>query len=106
MRCAPKQADRLASLGGITSDEKSAGHTGRTAAQILLRWCVQRGTPVITKSAHRNRIAENAQIFEFELTADDLVELRRTRSFGRNSSGSRAQMVVTPRRPEAPSTRG
>jgi 2,5-diketo-D-gluconate reductase A len=61
--------------GGITSDEKSAGHTGPTAAQILLRWCVQRGTPVITKSAHRNRISENAHIFDFELTAGDMAEL-------------------------------
>ena len=47
----------------------------RAPAQVLLRWCVQRGIPVITKSTHRDRIAENAQIFDFELSARDLAEL-------------------------------
>jgi 2,5-diketo-D-gluconate reductase A len=52
-----------------------AGRLGRRPAQILLRWCVQRGIPVITKSTHRDRIAENAHIFDFELSARDLAEL-------------------------------
>jgi diketogulonate reductase-like aldo/keto reductase len=52
-----------------------AGRLGRTPAQVLLRWCVQRGIPVITKSTHRDRIAENAQIFDFELSATDMAEL-------------------------------
>jgi len=47
----------------------------RTPAQVLLRWCVQRGIPVIPKSTRRERIAENAQIFDFALTDDDLAEL-------------------------------
>jgi diketogulonate reductase-like aldo/keto reductase len=47
----------------------------RTPAQVLLRWCVQRDIPVITKSVHRDRIAENAQIFDFELTVDDMDAL-------------------------------
>jgi 2,5-diketo-D-gluconate reductase A len=53
----------------------SSSSVGRSPAQILLRWCVQRGIPVITKSIHRDRIAENAQIFDFELSANDLAEL-------------------------------
>lgn len=52
-----------------------ADRLGRTPAQILLRWCVQRGIPVITKSTHRDRIAENAHIFDFELPANDMAEL-------------------------------
>ncbi len=52
-----------------------ADRLGRSPAQILLRWCVQRGIPVITKSTHRDRIAENAQIFDFELSAHDMAEL-------------------------------
>ena len=52
-----------------------AGRLGRRPAQVLLRWCVQRGIPVITKSTHRDRIAENAQIFDFELSANDMAEL-------------------------------
>jgi len=52
-----------------------AERLGRTPAQVLLRWCVQRGIPVIPKSIHRERIAENAQIFDFTLTDEDLAEL-------------------------------
>jgi 2,5-diketo-D-gluconate reductase A len=54
-----------------------ADRIGRTPAQVLLRWCVQRGIPVITKSTHRDRIAENAHIFDFALCANDMVELDR-----------------------------
>jgi diketogulonate reductase-like aldo/keto reductase len=52
-----------------------ASRLGRTPAQVLLRWSVQRGIPVIPKSMHRQRIAENAQIFDFALTDADLAEL-------------------------------
>jgi 2,5-diketo-D-gluconate reductase A len=52
-----------------------AGRLGRTPAQVLLRWCVERELPVIPKSTHRERIAENAQIFDFRLSADDLAAL-------------------------------
>jgi methylglyoxal/glyoxal reductase len=52
-----------------------AARLGRTPAQVLLRWCVQHGVPVISKSAHRDRIAENSQIFDFELTGEELSQL-------------------------------
>jgi 2,5-diketo-D-gluconate reductase A len=52
-----------------------AGRVGRSPAQVLLRWSVQRGIPVITKSTHRERIAENAQVFDFELADGDMEEL-------------------------------
>jgi 2,5-diketo-D-gluconate reductase A len=48
---------------------------GRTPAQVLLRWCVQRDLVVITKSTHRDRIQENAQIFDFELAEEDMAAL-------------------------------
>jgi 2,5-diketo-D-gluconate reductase A len=48
---------------------------GRTPAQVLLRWCIERDIPVIPKSTHRERIAENAGIFDFALSAEDLAEL-------------------------------
>jgi diketogulonate reductase-like aldo/keto reductase len=41
----------------------------------LLRWCIERDVPVIAKSTHRLRIAENAQIFDFTLSEEDLAEL-------------------------------
>jgi diketogulonate reductase-like aldo/keto reductase len=52
-----------------------AERTGRTPAQVLLRWCVQRGLVVIPKSTHRERIEENARIFDFELSDDDMRAL-------------------------------
>jgi diketogulonate reductase-like aldo/keto reductase len=52
-----------------------AARAGRTPAQVLLRWCLQHGVPVIPKSTHRERIAENAQIFDFTLSDDDMATL-------------------------------
>jgi diketogulonate reductase-like aldo/keto reductase len=52
-----------------------AQRAGRTPAQVLLRWCLQHGLPVITKSTHRERIGENAQIFDFTLSEPDMAEL-------------------------------
>jgi diketogulonate reductase-like aldo/keto reductase len=55
--------------------ERVAERVGRQPAQVLLRWCVQHVVPVISKSTHRNRITENAEIFDFELSSDDMAEL-------------------------------
>jgi diketogulonate reductase-like aldo/keto reductase len=52
-----------------------AQRAGRTPAQVLLRWALQHGLPVITKSTHRERIHENAQIFDFTLSELDMTEL-------------------------------
>jgi 2,5-diketo-D-gluconate reductase A len=54
---------------------KVAEGAARTPAQVLLRWCLQRGIPVIPKSTHRERIEENARIFDFDLSAADMAEL-------------------------------
>jgi D-xylose reductase len=45
---------------------------GKSAAQILLRWGVQRGTSVIPKTSSPDRMAENLNIFDFELSAQDM----------------------------------
>jgi len=47
----------------------------RTPAQMLLRWCLQHDVPVITKSTHRERIQENAEIFDFALSGEDMARL-------------------------------
>ena len=52
-----------------------AARLGRTPAQVLIRWCIERGIPVIPKSTHRERIAENGDVFGFSLTADDMAAL-------------------------------
>lgn len=48
---------------------------GKSIAQVILRWLVQRGIVVIPKSVHRARIAENFAIFDFELDAADQVAI-------------------------------
>ena len=48
---------------------------GRTPAQVLLRWCLQRDALVIPKSVRQDRIRENAQIFDFALSPQDMAEL-------------------------------
>jgi diketogulonate reductase-like aldo/keto reductase len=52
-----------------------ARRAGRTPAQVLLRWCVQRDIPLLAKSAHRERLAENREIFDFSLSDDEMAEL-------------------------------
>ncbi len=52
-----------------------AGRLGRTPAQVLVRWCLLRDLVVRPTSTHRERIEENAQVFDFALSAEDLAAL-------------------------------
>ncbi len=47
----------------------------RTPAQVLLRWCIQRDTVVLAKSTRRERLEENAAIFDFELSDEEMTTL-------------------------------
>ena len=49
----------------------------KSTAQILIRWALQHGLVVIPKSANRKRIFEDADIFDFEITAEDMAILDR-----------------------------
>ena len=40
-----------------------------------MRWCIQRGTIVLPKSTHRERIEQNAKLFDFELSDEDMEAL-------------------------------
>ncbi|MFD3581928.1 aldo/keto reductase [Streptomyces sp. NPDC058683] len=64
--------------GRYVDDPTVAGiarRTGRTPAQVLLRWGLQQGLVVVAKSTHRERIHENAGIFDFALSDQDMAEL-------------------------------
>ncbi|GAB2627367.1 2,5-diketo-D-gluconic acid reductase [Paractinoplanes abujensis] len=52
-----------------------AGRLDRSPAQVLIRWALQRGLIVLPKSTHRERIEQNAQVFDFELTSADMDAL-------------------------------
>jgi 2,5-diketo-D-gluconate reductase A len=52
-----------------------AERTGRTPAQVTLRWHVQRGDIVFPKSVTRSRVEENFALFDFELSEDDMREI-------------------------------
>jgi len=52
-----------------------AGEHGRTPAQVILRWHVQQGLVAIPKSKTPERLAENLEVFDFALTADDLASI-------------------------------
>jgi 2,5-diketo-D-gluconate reductase A len=63
-----------------------AAQTGRTPAQVVLRWHIQRGTIVFPKSTTPSRIAENFELFDFELDAEDV---ERISSLDRGAAGRR-----------------
>jgi diketogulonate reductase-like aldo/keto reductase len=52
-----------------------AERLGRTPAQVLLRWCIERDLPVIPKSKNRDRIEQNGDVFDFALSAQDMAAL-------------------------------
>lgn len=75
-------------IGGVTSytpgrssvlqDEtlaEIARQTGRSAAQVMLRWHLQEGRSAIPKSTRATRIAENFDVVDFELTGDQLATI-------------------------------
>ena len=52
-----------------------ASAAGRTPAQVVLRWHVQRGSVVFPKSTRPERMRENLALFDFELSADDMARI-------------------------------
>lgn len=65
--------------GGSTLEDPTitalAEAHGKSPAQVMLRWHVQEGRSVIPKSVKPHRIAENFDIFDFELTADEVSQI-------------------------------
>jgi D-xylose reductase len=81
------------SLGMASADESvleqpcvlaAAERTGRTPAQVVLRWGVQRGTAIVPKTGRIDRLKENLELFDFELSAAEMAAisaLNRNRRF-------------------------
>lgn len=61
--------------GGLFDNEvlKQIGKKyGKTTAQVMLRWNIQRGVIVLPKSAHKERMIQNLDVFDFTLTDEDM----------------------------------
>jgi methylglyoxal/glyoxal reductase len=69
---APVMKGRVA---GVPELVKIGQAHGKSPAQVSLRWLLQHGLTVIPKSVHRERIAENADLFDFELTDREMAEI-------------------------------
>jgi diketogulonate reductase-like aldo/keto reductase len=71
---------RLEAYSPLTKGEKLndprlfsiASRYSKTPAQILIRWSLQKGNIVIPKSARKNRIIENADVFDFSISKEDM----------------------------------
>ena len=64
--------------GGVLEDStitRIADNVGKTPAQVVLRWHIQRGDIVFPKSVTPSRIRENYEIFDFELSSTDMEEI-------------------------------
>ncbi len=65
-------------VDGIVKSEQLAAigtRYGKTAAQVALRWLTQRGIVAIPKSAHKERMAQNLDIFDFTLTGQEMEQI-------------------------------
>ncbi|WP_328520385.1 aldo/keto reductase [Kribbella sp. NBC_00359] len=69
-----REGSHGSTLEDATIKEIAAAH-GKTPAQVMLRWHLQQGRQAIPKSVTPARIAENLDIFDFELTADQLTAI-------------------------------
>jgi len=53
-----------------------ASRYGKSIAQVVLRWHIQEGLIMFPKTSHRERLVENLAIFDFEISAEDMDEIR------------------------------
>jgi D-xylose reductase len=89
----PLGAQSYHSIGMAEADESVLDHPavrdsawlqGRTPAQIVLRWAIQRGTSVVPKTTSRERLVENLALHDFELSDEEMSAisaLNRNRRF-------------------------
>ena len=62
--------------------EKLAAKYGKTTAQISLRWILQQGVLPLPKSVHPDRMVQNTQIFDFELSDEDMKTISELPNLG------------------------
>lgn len=68
-------------LGNRTLKDIAAKY-GKSAAQLCVRWCLQNGILPLPKSVTPSRIEENAQVFDFEISGEDMETINSMEYFG------------------------
>ena len=70
---------------------------GKSPAQVILRWNIQRGIVPLAKSVHRERMEQNLSVFDFALSDEDMLAISRLDEgvtlFGRNEDPQYAKMI-------------
>jgi len=59
---------------------------GKSAAQVVIRWHIQRGVVVLPKSTHAERIKQNFDVFDFNLTSEDMTDITALNTGKRNGA--------------------
>ena len=75
--------------GNLLSNPVLAGigaKYGRSAAQVVIRWHIQRGIIVLPKSTHAERIKQNFEVFDFNLSVDDMTAISAINTGKRNGA--------------------
>lgn len=71
--------------GRMLSDEtlaRIAGKYGKSTAQLCIRWCLQNGVLPLPKSVNPERIKQNAEVFDFEISGEDMKKINAMPNFG------------------------
>ena len=70
---------------------------GKSPAQVILRWNIQRGIVPLAKSVHRERMEQNLDVFDFVLSDEDMLTISRLDEgvtlFGKNEDPAYAEMI-------------
>lgn len=67
----------------IPEIQEIAKRHGKSTAQVILRWHLQRGVSFIPKSVHAARITQNADIYDFELSSNEMNQINALNTFSR-----------------------
>lgn len=74
---APFKSDRIKDVLDNKTLKEIGGAHGKTPTQVVLRWLLQRGVVPLPKSVTPSRIEENFQVFDFELSNEEMLAIRK-----------------------------